>query len=104
MRCASSRIKTSSPLRSAVINWLKYLNIFCTRGARAPATLRSVWVNEREPVACSTERPCRASSPNSDSATTDLPLPGPPLTTITRLLSAPRACSTAWCTRSTASC
>ena len=67
---------------------LKYLNIRCTRGARAPATLRRVWVNEREPVACSTVRPRRASSPSSDSAMTLLPLPGPPVTMTIALLSA----------------
>ena len=34
IRCASSMIKTSKPLGSAVMNWLKYLNNARTLGAR----------------------------------------------------------------------
>ena len=71
------------------MNELKYWNIFCTRGARRPATLRSVCVKDREPVACRTERPCRESSPNSESAMTLLPLPGPPVTMTAVLVLAP---------------
>jgi hypothetical protein len=63
MRCASSQSSTSSSFGSSSPNWLKYRNIAFTRGARCPATLRSVWVNADEPVACSTVRPCRDSSP-----------------------------------------
>ncbi len=74
--------------RSAAMKSLKYLNSRWVLGERAPATLRRVWVNEREPVACTTVRPRRASSPSSDRAMTLLPLPGPPVTSTTLLLSA----------------
>ncbi len=60
-----------------------------------PATLRRVWVKEREPVACSTVRPWRDSSPSSDSAMTLLPLPGPPETITAVLVFDRRARSTA---------
>ena len=80
------------------MNELKYWNIFCTRGARLPATLRSVWVKDRDPVACRTVRPWRESSPSNDKAMTLLPLPGPPETMTTVLVSALRARSTAWST------
>ena len=86
MRWASSQIRTSRLLRSASTNWLKYLNMLLTRGARAPATRRNVWVKALEPVACSTVRPRRESSPMSESAITLFPEPGPPLTTITSLV------------------
>ena len=46
------------------------------RGFRAPATCRRVWVNALDPVACRTVRPCRDSSPISDSAITLFPDPG----------------------------
>jgi hypothetical protein len=83
---------------------LKYRNIAFTRGARCPATLRSVWVNADEPVACSTVRPCRDSSPSSDSAMTLLPEPGPPTTTIACLVTPRRARSSARSTRRYAVC
>ena len=57
MRWASSQIRTSRLFRSASTKLLKYLNMLLTRGARAPATRRKVWVKELEPVACSTVRP-----------------------------------------------
>ena len=104
MRWASSMMSTSSPLGSAVMNWLKYLKSALTFGARTAATFRSVWVNERDPVACMTVRPRRANSPTRDSAMTLLPLPGPPVTAMTRLVFPARACSTVCMTRSTANC
>jgi hypothetical protein len=77
------------------MNELKYWNIFWTRGARLPATLRRVWVNDRDPVAWSTDRPCRDSSPRRDRAITLLPLPGPPDTMTAVLVFARLARSTA---------
>ncbi len=83
IRWASSQINTSSALRSAVIKLLKYLNMLCIRTDPRPAYLRSVWVKDREPVACRTCRPCRANSPSTERAMTLFPLPGPPATTTT---------------------
>ena len=77
------------------MNELKYWNIFCTCGAREPATLRSVWVNERDPVAWMTVRPCRDSSPSNERAITLLPEPGPPEMITVVLSFARRARSTA---------
>ena len=54
---------------------------------RDPTTiLRRVLVNELDPVACSTLRPGRDSSPSRLSATTLLPEPGPPSTITTVLV------------------
>jgi hypothetical protein len=50
-RCASSAIRTSKPFRSASMKLLKYLNSDWTWREPLPATLRSVWVNDREPAA-----------------------------------------------------
>lgn len=89
---------------SAVWKLLKYRKSFCVAVLRCPAILRSDLVKALDPVACMTRRPSRASSPSRDNATTDFPVPGPPDTTMTRLLSAWWAFFT-WCsTRRTASC
>ena len=79
---------------------LKYVNRSSCGVEPLPATWRSVCVNDRDPVACITVRPSRASSPSSDSAMTLLPLPGPPAMTTTVLRSASRASSTSASTSS----
>ena len=75
------------------MNWLKYLKMDGLGFSRWPATLRKVWVKDRDPSRADV-RP-RASSPNRDSAITLLPLPGPPVTAMTRFVFLHRACSTA---------
>jgi hypothetical protein len=92
IRWASSQTSTSRPLRRASTKKLKHLKISLIREEPRPAYLRIDSVKEFDPVACSTGYPCLANSARTDNAITLLPLPGPPATTTTLLMSCSRAC------------
>jgi hypothetical protein len=53
------------------------------RTRAGPTIFRKVLVNAEDPVACTTERFFRSSSPMTSNAITDFPVPGPPFTITT---------------------
>ncbi len=76
MRCASSRMTTSSGSLTVAVS-RKYLN---NAPARPPTILRRFSVNAFEPVTWSVRSPRPDSSATRLTAMTDFPVPGPPST------------------------